>query len=733
MTDLFSEDPQFRRSQYTKLSDNVHAWPQEVAALVQEHLPPNLGLDVAVVFQKTDQQKGYAIGTAIVRHANAPKQIGVPIIIKAWHAAPFDLFFEGDRVRPLTPDAIAREFFSANVGVGLAPQKPPPLMYDDQGFENRFPPIGGKYASVAEAVLPARAHEDIAALRQAIEAAPAALAKFAQHGTTDRLKAWASKRSDEIAERQAERATRIMTIKKDGPDTYRIFANDDRVYEPMLLAGDRRLVRDLVELRQGHIGGAVDAVLAQLDRNGTVTLTPPEESYGKPLDGPSGNGVDGSGAYGAELGPRRNPFVFNPLQDDRTVVQVDRLGRYAVTDRSGVLAKGWGFPKVVGFDGKATGLKIFAGRALASFQNRIAGIRIDDDQTVTLPAGELEAGRVGTLVSPTAGLATVPFTILGVTVYAGERSLAIVDYAGIRMNLIPSSHIDGIAPVGDSKALGPLLGPGRNYLISDRLMFVPFPKLTAVSESADGFRKVARELALDVAPLKVSVANGRYVFRGSALGKYAAAGLVGGVGAMVRKGRNLASQVALKSADATRKVKAMVEKAAFDTGALERHEAAFLLASWGLGQDKIAHVLDGARAHVVLEVHHLRYADLPHATKVASADTCRLVARMRTPMGELVKAAAMLEDADSVDSVLALGFLNQENIERFASVKPMLEEVGGVLAKLLLAARLGIEDIPEEAARSAIANLQRVIDGLTQLEMQVGQQKARATARGRAA
>lgn len=730
MTDLFSEDPQFRRSQYTKLSDNVQAWPEEVAALVQEHLPPNLGLDVSVVFQKTDEQKGYAIGTAIVRHANAPKQIGIPIIVKAWHAAPFDLFFEGDRVRPLTLDAIAREFFSANVGVGLAPVKPPPLMYDDQGFENRFPPIGGKYASVAAAIWPTRANADVAALRAAVNAAPALLGKFAQHRTTDRLKAWASKPEDDGDELQAERAARVLTIKKDGPDEYRIYANDDQVYEPMLIHGDRRLVRDLAALR---LGDADDLLMQNLDRNGEVTLTRPEESYGKPLDGATGDGVDGSGSYGAALGPRRNPFVFNPLQDDRTVVQAERLGRYGVTDRSGVLAKGWVLPKVVTFEGKATGLKIFAGRALAAVQHRIAGIGLDDEPMVTLPGGELEAGKMGTLVSPQAGLATVPFRILGVTVYHGERSLAIVDYAGARMNLIPSARVDGIVPLGDSKALGPLLGPGRNYLISDRLVFVPFGKLTAVSEDADSFRKVAADLALDVAPLKVSVANGRYVFRSSALGKYAATGLVGGVGAVVKKGRNLASQVALKSADATRKVKAMVQKAAFDVGALERHEAAFLLASWGLGHDKAAHVLDAARSHVVLEVHHLRYPGLPLHKSASSPQVRALVARMRAPMADLVKVAAMLEDADTVDSVLSLGFVSEENLERFASVKPMLEELSGTLAKLLLGARLGIEDIPEEAARSAIANLQRVIDGLVQLDMQVRQNRARATARGRAA
>src|SRR5579863_3034120 len=118
MTDLFSEDPQFRRVQYTKLSDSVQSWPQEIAALVSEHLPNELALDVSVVFQKVDQQKGYAIGTAIVRHQNGPKQVGIPIIVKAWHVAPFDLFLQDNTLSPLTDDALARAFFSSNVGAG---------------------------------------------------------------------------------------------------------------------------------------------------------------------------------------------------------------------------------------------------------------------------------------------------------------------------------------------------------------------------------------------------------------------------------------------------------------------------------------------------------------------------------------------------------------------------------------------------------------------------------------
>jgi hypothetical protein len=50
-----------------------------------------------------------------------------------------------------------------------------------------------------------------------------------------------------------------------------------------------------------------------------------------------------------------------------------------------------------------------------------------------------------------------------------------------------------------------------------------------------------------------------------------------------------------------------------------------------------------------------------------------------------------------------------------------------MLAKLLLAARLGMNDIPEEAVRSALSNLQRVIDGLGRLRM-LEEQKVQKTA-----
>ena len=131
MENLFSEDPQFRRVQYKKLSDNVREWQQEISALIAEKLPKDLGLDVAVVFQDVDDEKGYAVGTAIAKDGSSSKSIGIPIVVKAWHLAPIDLFFSESKLYPLTDDNVAKVFYQSSLGAGVASKKPPPNMADD--------------------------------------------------------------------------------------------------------------------------------------------------------------------------------------------------------------------------------------------------------------------------------------------------------------------------------------------------------------------------------------------------------------------------------------------------------------------------------------------------------------------------------------------------------------------------------------------------------------------------
>jgi hypothetical protein len=160
-----------------------------------------------------------------------------------------------------------------------------------------------------------------------------------------------------------------------------------------------------------------------------------------------------------------------------------------------------------------------------------------------------------------------------------------------------------------------------------------------------------------------------------------------------------------------------MKKVSFDFNSLARHEAEFLLGYWGLGREKVAEVLDKVKDHIRLEVHHLRFPKVGYTEKTASPKVQAFVDSVRSPIVELLKCAASIDDAQAADAVLSLGFVNNENIVRFASAKPMLEEVSQMLAKLLLASRLGMEDIPEENVRAALGHIQKILSGLERLQM----------------
>ena len=745
MNDFFSEDPQFRRMQWTKVSDNVKEWQQEIAALISERLPQDLGLNVTVVFQKVDDEKGYAIGTGIARNEQTGTSIGIPIIVKAWHVAPFDIFFKDGQLFPLSKDNLAKSFFQAGIGAGVAPLKAPPNMADDAQAESRIPPLGGKYSYAAPLAMLDQLHntlgaEDLVAFRQAVSSEPLLMMRFEKQGTFDRLCKWAAEKPKATQQDSddKERALATLAVKKNGPDNYSAWASSDRVFEPILITADRQGLKDLLEMRKANFWDFEKDPFAAIDRYGEFSVSAADGPFGKPVEGPTGNGGP-QAAYAAQLGPRTNPFVFDPLSDERVVKSCDVFGRYAVRDSGGVLIKGWVIPNVVTFDGGVAGTKLFIGQAMASIQNRIAGIPINDESRITLEPERPETGKIGTFVYRDGEkvVATVPFQVVGVTVYRDMKSVAVIDYKGNPANLIVSPTIDGIVPItaGKSQELGPLLGKGKNYFISAKMGFIRMPRLCPVSESAGDFKKIAAEHYLDAEPLKVSMANGLYVFRSPAIRKMAAAEAERA--AQVARGAVEGPSKAQFFAAATAKpVKPKVKetvKVSFDYNGLKRLEAQFLLGAWGLGREKIAEVLDGVKSRIQLEVHHLR-CQPGGVEKKASSSGLPVVKRIRSSVDwpTLLKVAGQLQDAESVDSVLSLGFVNPENIQRFAAAKPMLEEVASLLSKLLLAARLGMEDIPEEPVRSTLGQLERTIEGLSRLKVMGAYQEKTSSARASA-
>lgn len=96
------------------------------------------------------------------------------------------------------------------------------------------------------------------------------------------------------------------------------------------------------------------------------------------------------------------------------------------------------------------------------------------------------------------------------------------------------------------------------------------------------------------------------------------------------------------------------------------------------------------------------------ATKVAG----------KLPRVSLVKEAGYLGDADSIDSLLSLNLLNPENLSSFVEMIPSFESLLRSLCDLLLASRLGLQEVPSSALEKAVQGLDRALEGLYSLRFQ---------------
>ena len=82
----------------------------------------------------------------------------------------------------------------------------------------------------------------------------------------------------------------------------------------------------------------------------------------------------------------------------------------------------------------------------------------------------------------------------------------------------------------------------------------------------------------------------------------------------------------------------------------------------------------------------------------------------------LEKVASTSAYRRAIDNVLELGFLSEENLLQFVDLLPTFEETQSALCALLIASRLGLEEIPEQQCEAAIRSLAPILKGLRTIE-----------------
>lgn len=141
--------------------------------------------------------------------------------------------------------------------------------------------------------------------------------------------------------------------------------------------------------------------------------------------------------------------------------------------------------------------------------------------------------------------------------------------------------------------------------------------------------------------------------------------------------------------------------------------ALFVLAGLGASTsaavEKIAESL-GFNAPAYLPVVPVVRADTAAGEAVKAAS--ERLASLPTLRRDLWKEAEHLPDPMSVDTVLSLGFINAENTHTFIEHLPQLELTLNKLCELLIASRLGLQEVSTDALEKTVRTLEEVISGL---------------------
>lgn len=377
--------------------------------------------------------------------------------------------------------------------------------------------------------------------------------------------------------------------------------------------------------------------------------------------------IDKTGSVTSAMGEDLASEPEEQTESDTPKLITD-YGIYKVQDQEGKHLIGFAFPNLIDVEGHPLPMTLFTNGSQTAVQGEIVGVRVAEGLSVTTgrPKGYgafykvLPNGRVE---------AMVPMD-LQMNFTGADGQVALVGHT------MEGREIQVSIEQGIQK---PTLADEQHLCVPEDWRWLPLEGTKAVSLVAhpDEYMKVAE------IPLSVQL-------RGDASGSFSISG-------------------------------GPIEKVAKDEREmLSMEDTLFYLAGLGVppavGIRKMAETIQRMAPVTVAVSRDISPSALVNeeAIKTASASPSFTV-KLRQ---NLAKEAAFVPDPLAVDTMLSLGFLNPENVMTFVSYMPQLDEAQAHLGDLLVAARLGLREVPVYALERAMKGLEDVIEGLNVLAFQ---------------
>ena len=695
------ESAQFEKTSVAEvaLSEDPNSWPNELMQEVFKQCPYLADFEPQVTMDKVDAERGYGFGHVEVQnkteiqHGAEPdamesagiKSVRIPIIIKDRKLQPLDLFITDDsQVMPLTEARLRQTIFRPQAfditgrgpgDMSMIGQLYPPYR-QNYGFGG-----GGATMNVGMG----KEGQTKTASYHTLTDTPVVLCAPED--------AW--ERFDKMEKKGSLLQAILPTVR---PSDYTNFFSKvagSKVLQSQFMsnyvaAGDSlKLLADYEpsdqrKLAQAALGTVMPTVVQVRKDDSGYTLKTASHHCWLPQESRIDRGTcvsllgqkivlaaDLTGAATMQVGEGVSEEPQSPEED--TAELISQFGIYKVQDEQGRHLIGYVFTNLLDIDGTALPIALFTNGSQMAIQSDIVGINVGGGASLFEgpPQG---IGAFYHLLPNGRAEATVPMTIKA-TLSAPEQGGVILHaetFDGREVQVIVQPNLEKITPSPE----------GDHLLIPDTFCWLPLDKAeeTQLCGDPESFSKEG-EAALKLASVQV---------RSDGTGGFSVSGFA-------------------------------VDKLANDQkNFLSLDDTMFLLSGLGADLDYVQKKLGFAQfrsAPVDVRVSHYieTAAERMQQAKVAAAHT---LSQMPNLQVDLVKEAAVIPDPVAVDTVLSLGFLNPENLGLFIGYMPVIDGAQMKMCELLLAARLGLREVPTPMLEAAIRSVEGVLEGLKILAFQ---------------
>ncbi len=654
-----------------EVGEDQNQWSRKILTELYRTIPEASTYAPKVNFMRVDEEQGFALGVVTLdgstnsalaaaasgQEGGTPNAAHIPIIIRHHVLAPLDIMLVGSRLLPLTPDRLREALFR--------PQ-PFDMLTDDWGDTSllAFFQLPGRSDIYPNSGYVAGAGDGVTTMfGPGVKTSSAERYEILETVAPTLLKQDLIRLTEQFADPVLYSA---VTKNASYLGALRVLSSAERVvektaHEDALYAAAAVKGTDVVQI--GYDDASERYFVKAASRQAYI----PAVQYmtrGEVLKFAGNEVVQKVDTEGAVTVAAESADNDKNLLSENTAkwVVVEEPGIYRVKTVDGREMTGWVLPNLIDFDGIRVPMAVFTNGAAATVQDQIAGARVATGSDLTAKAPR---GTGVFYVSGPGGIeATVPVEIVG-----SEKSVGDSVTYHVR-TLTDGEHVVHLVP-----GLKGLRVVGSEAFIPDTARFMPLDTETAVPllRTPGELTKTASYLAQPAIRVLSDGDTARLEFHGTP---------------------KLAQHFA---------------------GSMPNATAVFALCLAGLdAQAANAKVASATFQTVeVRGVSDIRdMADLQAEVRPKAAALSRVAMGLRR---DLTKEASALPDVQTMDAVLSLNFLNSENLRAYIAKLPALEKALGSICHLLLAARLGLSEVPESAAARCIRGLDEVCMGLRTL------------------